>query len=194
FIDKDSVINEQIDRMRHAATYSLLSRRDVIIVSSVSCIYGLGSPEDYEAMMIPVAVGQEMDRDEFLKRLVGILYERNDIAFSRGHFRVRGDVVEVFPAYADDMAIRIELFGDEVEAIREIDPLRGQPRENLRRATIFPASHYVTPKSQLRRAIEGIKVELAERLQELKDQIKLVEAQRLEQRTMYDLEMLEEMG
>jgi len=194
FIDKDSVINEQIDRMRHAATYSLLSRRDVIIVSSVSCIYGIGAAEAYLGMTAQVEVGAEIDRDDLLRRLVQMQYERNDVDFHRGTFRVRGDVVEVFPAYADDMAIRIELFGDEVEAIREIDPLRGQPRESIRRAVIFPASHYVTPAGQLRRAIEGIKIELAERLQELNGQMKLVEAQRLEQRTMYDLEMLEEMG
>jgi excinuclease ABC subunit B len=194
FIDKDSQINEQIDRMRHAATYSLLSRRDVIIVSSVSCIYGIGAAEAYLGMSTQVEVGTEIDRDDLLRKLVAMQYERNDIDFHRGTFRVRGDVVEVFPAYADDMAIRIELFGDEIEAIREIDPLRGQPRQNVSRAVIFPASHYVTPAGTLRRAIEGIKVELAERLQELNGQMKLLEAQRLEQRTMYDLEMLEEMG
>jgi excinuclease ABC subunit B len=194
FIDKDSVINEQIDRMRHAATYSLLSRRDVIIVSSVSCIYGIGAAEAYLGMTAQVDVGAEIDRDDLLRRLVQMQYERNDVDFHRGTFRVRGDVVEVFPAYADDMAIRIELFGDEVEAIREIDPLRGQPRSTMSRAVIFPASHYVTPAGTLRRAIEGIKIELAERLQELNARMKLVEAQRLEQRTMYDLEMLEEMG
>jgi len=194
FIDKDSMINEQIDRMRHAATFSLLSRRDVIIVSSVSCIYGIGAAESYLGMTVQVTVGDEIDRDDLLRRLVQMQYERNDIDFHRGTFRVRGDVVEVFPAYADDSAIRIELFGDEVEAIREIDPLRGQPRDTMQRATIFPASHYVTPASTLRKAIEGIKVELAERLQALKDGFKLVEAQRLEQRTMYDIEMLEEMG
>jgi excinuclease ABC subunit B len=194
FIDKDSQINEQIDRMRHAATFSLLSRRDVIIVASVSCIYGIGAAEAYLGMTAQLKVGAEVDRDDLLRRLVAMQYERNDVDFHRGTFRVRGDVVEVFPAYADDMAIRIEFFGDEVEAIREIDPLRGQPRESIRHATIFPASHYVTPKSQLRRAIEGIKIELAERLQHLNAKMKLVEAQRLEQRTMYDLEMLEEMG
>jgi len=194
FIDKDSQINEQIDRMRHAATYSLLSRRDVIIVSSVSCIYGIGAAEAYLGMTAQVEVGAEIDRDDLLRKLVQMQYERNDIDFHRGTFRVRGDVVEVFPAYADDMAIRIELFGDEVEAIREIDPLRGQPRGNMNRAVIFPASHYVTPAGTLRRAIEGIKIELAERLQALNGGMKLVEAQRLEQRTMYDLEMLEEMG
>ncbi len=194
FIDKDSVINEQIDRMRHAATYSLLSRRDVIIVSSVSCIYGIGAAEAYLGMTAQLTTGDEIDRDDLLRRLVQMQYERNDVDFHRGTFRVRGDVVEVYPAYADDMAIRIEFFGDEVEAIREIDPLRGQPRDTLKTATIFPASHYVTPASQLRRAVEGIKVELAERLQDLNERMKLLEAQRLEQRTMYDLEMLEEMG
>ncbi|MBX7079867.1 MAG: excinuclease ABC subunit UvrB [Nannocystaceae bacterium] len=194
FIEKDSTINEQLDRMRHSATYSLLSRRDVIIVSSVSCIYGIGAAEAYLGMVAQVAVGQELDRDKLLRKLVEMQYERNDLDFHRGSFRVRGDVVEVFPAYEDDTAIRIEFFGDEVEAIREIDPLRGQPKGSLQRASIFPASHYVTPASQLRRAIEGIKVELQHRLVELNDKMKLLEAQRLEQRTMFDLEMLQEMG
>ena len=194
FIDKDSVINDQIDRMRHAATYSLLSRRDVIIVSSVSCIYGIGAAEAYLGMTVQVVQGDEVDRDKLLRRLVQMQYERNDIDFHRGTFRVRGDVVEVYPAYADESAIRIEFFGDEVEAIREIDPLRGQPRTNMKRATIFPASHYVTPAGRMRRAIEGIKTELTDRLIELKDGMKLLEAQRLEQRTMYDLEMMQEMG
>jgi excinuclease ABC subunit B len=194
FIDKDSMINEQIDRMRHAATYSLLSRRDVIIVSSVSCIYGIGAAEAYLGMTAQVAVGDEVDRDKLLRRLVQMQYERNDIDFHRGTFRVRGDVVEVFPAYADDTAIRIEFFGDEVEAIREIDPLRGQPRRQISRTAIFPASHYVTPASRMRRALDGIKIELQERLAELNSQMKLLEAQRLEQRTMYDLEMMQEVG
>ncbi len=194
FIEKDSTINEQLDRMRHSATYSLLSRRDVIIISSVSCIYGIGAAEAYLGMVVQVEVGQELDRDKLLRKLVEIQYERNDIDFHRGCFRVRGDVVEVFPAYEDDTAIRIEFFGDEVEAIREVDPLRGQPRNTLPRVSIFPASHYVTPKSQLRRAIEGIKVEVQLRLAELNDKIKMLEAQRLEQRTMFDLEMLQEMG
>ncbi len=194
FIEKDSNINEQLDRMRHSATYSLLSRRDVIIISSVSCIYGIGAAEAYLGMVVQLQVGQELDRDKLLRRLVEIQYERNDIDFHRGSFRVRGDVVEVFPAYEDDTAIRIEFFGDEIEAIREVDPLRGQPRSTLSRISIFPASHYVTPASQLRRAIEGIKVELQERLVELNDKIKMLEAQRLEQRTMFDLEMLQEMG
>jgi excinuclease ABC subunit B len=194
YIEKDSNINEQIDRMRHAATYSLLSRRDVIIVASVSCIYGIGAAEAYLGMVTQVQVGQELDRDQFLRALVQMQYERNDIDFHRGTFRVRGDVVEVFPAYEDDTAVRIEFFGDEVEAIREVDPLRGLPRAPLQRASIFPASHYVTPAGQLRRAIETIKLELQPRLAELTDQMKLVEAQRLEQRTMFDLEMLQEMG
>jgi excinuclease ABC subunit B len=194
FIDKDSTINEQLDRMRHSATYSLLSRRDVIIISSVSCIYGIGAAEAYLGMTAKVAVGDQIERDNLLRKLVEMQYERNDIDFHRGCFRVRGDVVEVFPAYEDDTAIRIEFFGDEVEAIREVDPLRGVPRESLQRVSIFPASHYVTPKSQLRRAIEGIKVELQQRLTELNEKIKMLEAQRLEQRTMFDLEMLQEMG
>ncbi|TPV92522.1 MAG: excinuclease ABC subunit UvrB [Myxococcales bacterium FL481] len=194
YIEKDSTINEQIDRMRHAATYALLSRRDVIIVASVSCIFGIGAAESYLEMAASVAVGDQLDRDAFLRQLVAMHYERNDADFHRGRFRVRGDVVEVFPAYEDDRALRVEFFGDEVEAIREIDPLRGQTMGRLARTVIFPASHYVTPASALRRAIEGIKTELRERLIELNHDIKLVEAQRLEQRTMFDLEMLEEMG
>jgi excinuclease ABC subunit B len=194
FIEKDSNINEQIDRMRHSATYALLSRRDVIIIASVSCIYGIGAAEAYYGMVASVAVGQELDRDQLLRRLVEMQYERNDYDFHRGTFRVRGDVVEVFPAYEDETAVRIEFFGDEVEAIREIDALRGAPRGTMQRVTIFPASHYVTPASQMRKAIQGIKEELQVRLFELKEKIRLVEAQRLEQRTMFDLEMLEEMG
>ena len=194
YIEKDSNINEQIDRLRHAATFSLLSRRDVIIVASVSCIYGIGSAEAYYGMVAQVAVGQTLDRDQLLRRLVEMQYERNDYDFHRGTFRVRGDVVEVFPAYEDETAVRIEFFGDEVEAIREIDALRGQARGTMQRVTIFPASHYVTPASQMRKAIQGIKEELQVRLVDLKEKIRLVEAQRLEQRTMFDLEMLEEMG
>ncbi|MCY1011147.1 excinuclease ABC subunit UvrB [Nannocystis pusilla] len=194
FIEKDSMINEQIDRLRHAATYSLLSRRDVIIIASVSCIYGIGAAEAYYGMVATVSVGESLDRDQLLRRLIEMQYERNDIDFHRGTFRVRGDVVEVFPAYEDEKAIRIEFFGDEVEAIREVDALRGAVRGTMQRVTIFPASHYVTPASQLRKAINGIKLELHDRLVELKEKIRLVEAQRLEQRTMFDLEMLEEMG
>jgi excinuclease ABC subunit B len=194
YIEKDSNINEQIDRMRHAATYSLLSRRDVIIVASVSCIFGIGAAEAYYGMVAPIAVGEQLDRDVLLRRLVAMQYERNDVDFHRGTFRVRGDVVEIFPAYEDDTAVRVEFFGDEVEAIREMDPLRGTSRGAMKRVTLFPASHYVTPASKLRKAIEGIRVELRERLVELKNDMKLVEAQRLEQRGMFDLEMLEEMG
>lgn len=194
YIEKDSNINEQIDRMRHSATFSLLSRNDVIIVASVSCIFGIGASESYLGMVANLRVGAELDRDEFLRRLVAMRYERNDADFSRGKFRVRGDVVEVFPAYAQEIALRIEFFGDEIEAIREVDALRGQTLGTLSAVTIFPASHYVTPADRLRKAIEGIKVELGERLVQLKNEIKMVEAQRLEQRCMYDIEMLEEMG
>jgi excinuclease ABC subunit B len=194
YIEKDSTINEQIDRMRHAATYSLLSRRDVLIVASVSCIYGIGAAEAYLGMVAQITVGDELDRDQLLRRLVQMQYERNDIDFHRGTFRVRGDVVEVFPAYEDDTAIRIEFFGDDVEAIREIDPLRGQPKQTLPQVTLFPASHYVTPGARLRRAITGIQDELQVQLQSLRQGEKLLEAQRLEQRTMFDIEMMQEMG
>jgi excinuclease ABC subunit B len=194
YIEKDSNINEQIDRMRHAATYALLSRRDVIIVASVSCIFGIGSAEAYYGMIAPITVGEQLDRDVLVRRLVAMQYERNDVDFHRGTFRVRGDVVEVFPAYEDDKAVRVEFFGDEVEAIREVDPLRGISRGSMKRVTLFPASHYVTPAGKLRAAIESIKSELGERLVGLRADMKLVEAQRLEQRCMFDIEMLEEMG
>ncbi|HUH00415.1 MAG TPA: excinuclease ABC subunit UvrB [Kofleriaceae bacterium] len=194
YIEKDSLVNEEIDRMRHAATYALLSRRDVIIVASVSCIYGIGSQEMYEQMTCPVQVGADIPRDDVLRRLVELQYERNDIDFHRGTFRVRGDSVEVFPAYERDTAIRIEWFGDEIESLAEIDPLRGKTKRAIQEATIFPASHYAMPKDELRRAIEGIKVELRERLTELSAQMKLLERQRLEQRTLYDIESLEQMG
>ncbi len=194
YIEKDSTINEQIDRMRHAATYSLLSRRDVLIVASVSCIYGIGAAEAYLGMVAQITVGDQLDRDQLLRRLIQMQYERNDIDFHRGTFRVRGDVVEVFPAYEDDTAIRIEFFGDDVEAIREIDPLRGQPKQTLPQVTLFPASHYVTPGARLRRAITGIQDELQQHLTALRKDEKLLEAQRLEQRTMFDIEMMQEMG
>ncbi len=194
YIEKDSNINDQIDRMRHAATFSLLSRRDVIIVASVSCIFGIGAAEVYFRMVAPLRVGEEVDRDVLLRRLVAMHYERNDMDFHRGTFRVRGDVVEVFPAYEDETAVRIEFFGDEVEAIKEIDPLRGKVRGEMQRVTIFPASHYATPESKLRRAIGSIRDELQVRLADLRGKEQLLEAQRLEQRTMFDLEMLEEMG
>jgi excinuclease ABC subunit B len=194
YIEKDSMVNEEIDRMRHAATYALLSRSDVIIVASVSCIYGIGDRDAYGSMTCELTVGTEIGRDVVLKRLVELQYERNDIDFHRGTFRVRGDVVEVFPAYERDTAIRIEWWGDEIETIAEIDPLRAKVTRQSDKTVIFPASHYVTPGDQLRRAIEAIKVELRERLTELSAENKLLERQRLEQRTLYDIELLEQMG
>jgi excinuclease ABC subunit B len=194
YIEKDSLINEQIDRMRHSATRAVLSRRDVIVVASVSCIYGIGDPNYYRGLVIDLEVGQELRRDALLRRLVDLQYERNDLDFHRGTFRVRGDIVEIFVAHEEETAIRIEFFGDEIEQVCEIDPLRGKVKDKIKNAHIFPASHYVTPTSQLVKAIEGIKVELRERLQELSAGMKLVEKQRLEQRTMFDIEMLEQMG
>jgi excinuclease ABC subunit B len=194
FIEKDSLINEEIDRMRHAATYALLTRRDAIIVASVSCIYGIGAAEAYLGMKIDLACGNEVRRDAVLRRLIEIQYERNDVDFSRGTFRVRGDVVEIFPAYEREKALRIEWWGDEIETISEVDPLRGKVLRKLDEVSIFPGSHYVTPADELVRAMTGIKEELRERLVELKDANKLVEEQRLSQRTLYDLEMLEQMG
>ncbi|HEY2517682.1 MAG TPA: DEAD/DEAH box helicase family protein, partial [Polyangiaceae bacterium] len=164
YIDKDAIINDQIDRMRHAATHALLSRRDVIIVASVSCIYGIGSAESYHGLLIDLKVGEEFRRDNLLRMLVDIQYERNDLDFHRGTFRVRGDVVEVFPAYEESTAIRVEFFGDEIEAIKEVDPLRGRILGSLERYAIYPGSHYVTPQEQLRRAISNIRDELRERL------------------------------
>ncbi|MEP6862930.1 MAG: excinuclease ABC subunit UvrB [Deltaproteobacteria bacterium] len=194
FIEKDSIVNEEIDRMRHAATFALLSRRDVIIVASVSCIYGIGSRSTYESMTCEVDVGTAVDRDSVLRRLVELQYERNDIDFHRGTFRVRGDVVEVFPAYEADTAVRMEWFGDNVESISEIDPMRGKIKRTMDRTVIFPASHYATPAETMRKACESIRVELKSRLEELSRQGKLLERQRLEQRTMYDLESIEQMG
>ena len=194
YIEKDSQINDEIDKLRHSATRSLLERNDVVIVSSVSCIYGLGSPEAYEGMLLYIEAGKEYKRQAILHKLVEIQYQRNDVDFHRGTFRVRGDVVEIFPAYEEEIAIRLEFFGDEIESISEIDPLRGIKIQKLPRITIYPASHYVTTLENRKRAIETIRVELRERLQELKSLNKLVEAQRLEQRTMFDLEMIEEIG
>lgn len=193
YIEKDALINDEIDRMRHAATYALFERHDVIIVASVSCIYGLGSPEAYHGMMLLLEEGDSIGRDEIIGKLVKIQYDRNDYDFHRGTFRVRGDIIEVFPAY-DDSAIRIELFGDEVEKIYRIDPLKGEKIEILKRIPVYPANHYVTPDEQLERALVSIREELAERLTELKSKGKLLEAQRLEQRTLFDLEMLQEIG
>ncbi len=194
YIEKDASINDEIDKMRHSATRSLLERRDVIIVASVSCIYGIGAPEEYQGMILRLEKGMELRRDDMLRRLVDIQYERNDIDFHRSTFRVRGDVVEVFPAYEGEKVIRVEFFGDTVEAISAVDPLLGRRIESLDRVTVYPGSHYVTTRDNRRRAIDSIRQELAERLAELKAQGKLVEAQRLEQRTKFDIEMMEEMG
>lgn len=193
YIEKDASINDEIDRLRHAATSALFERRDVIIVASVSCIYGLGSPEDYVGMTLSLKHGDFRDRDNILRRLVGIQYERNDIGFERGTFRVRGDVVEIIPVYHENV-IRIEFFGDEVDRILELDPITGEILGELETLTIYPASHFVTSEEKLKRAIASIEEELEERLKELRDQGKLLEAQRLEQRTRYDLEMLQEIG
>jgi excinuclease ABC subunit B len=194
FIEKDSIVNEEIDRMRHAATFALLSRRDVIIVASVSCIYGIGERETYSKMTCEVDVGTAIDRDTVLRRLVELQYERNDLDFHRGTFRVRGDTVEVFPAYEADTAIRIEWWGDQVESMSEIDPLRGGVKRKMDRTVIFPASHYATPDDTLRRAVASIREELKHQLEVLSAEGKLLERQRLEQRTMYDLESIEQMG
>jgi excinuclease ABC subunit B len=194
FIEKDAIINDQIDRMRHAATHALLSRSDVIIVASVSCIYGIGSAETYEGLLIEIVKGEELRRDNLLRRLVDIQYERNDVDFHRGTFRVRGDVVEIFPAYEEAIAIRVEFFGDEVDAIHEVDPVRGRVLGSLDRCAIFPGSHYVTPRQQLQRSIDAIRIELRERLDHFDKEGRFLEKQRLEQRTFYDLEMLEQMG
>ena len=194
YIEKDASINDLIDKMRHSATHSVLTRRDVVVVASVSCIYGLGSPETYQGMIVLVEDQKEVSRDDVLARLVEIQYQRNDYDFHRGTFRVRGDVLEIFPAYEEEKAIRVEFFGDLVESISEIDPLRGKVLRQLRHVHIFPGSHYVTPQDRLRQAIHTIRQELAERLEQLYSQQKLLEAQRLEQRANYDLEMLQEMG
>jgi excinuclease ABC subunit B len=194
YIEKDSAINEEIDKLRHAATYALLTRRDVIIVASVSCIYGLGSPEAYMEMLVQLEEGMEYPREKMLKRLVEIQYERNDVDFHRGTFRVRGDVVEIFPAYEGEQALRVEFFGDTIEAISIIDPLRGRKLGKLSKTAVYPGSHYVTTRDNLDRAIADIRAELAQTLAALKEQNKLVEYQRLKQRTNYDLEMMQEMG
>jgi excinuclease ABC subunit B len=194
YIEKDSSVNDRIDRLRHSATHALLTRRDVLIVASVSCIYGLGDPEAYEKMILYIESGFEVERDQLLRRLVSLQYQRNDVDFHRGTFRVRGDVVEIFPVYEDEHAIRVEFFGDEIEAISLVDPLRGRKIGTLKSIIIPAASHYVTPKDVLERAIDNIRHELEGRLAFLKGENKLVEAQRLEQRTFFDIEMMEEMG
>ncbi|GBF77337.1 excinuclease ABC subunit B [Paenibacillus sp. 598K] len=194
YIEKDSSINDEIDKLRHSATSSLFERRDVIIVASVSCIYGLGSPLEYKDLVLSLRVGMERSRNEILHKLVDIQYQRNDINFVRGTFRVRGDVVEIFPVENNERAIRVELFGDEIERITEIDVLTGEILGLRDHAAIFPASHFVTREETMKRAIVNIERELEERLEELRSQNKLLEAQRLEQRTRYDLEMMQEMG
>ena len=194
FIEKDAKINDEIDRLRHAATRALLERRDVIIVASVSCIYGLGSAEAYYDQLLAIEDGQQIDRDKVLEKLVEIQYVRNDYDFHRGVFRVRGDVVEVFPVHEDTEAIRIEFFGDEVDGLYSIDPLRGRVLERLDKIAVYPGSHYVVGQSRLSDATQEIRVELRERLQELRMNERLLEAQRLEQRTMFDLEQIEQIG
>ena len=194
YIEKDSMINDAIDRMRHAATYSLLERRDVLIVSSVSCIYGIGAAESYMDMRIPLAVGQRIRRDDLLRQLVDVQYERNDLDLSRGNFRVRGDVVELQPAYHDDRALRLTLWGDELERIEWIDPLRGLTLQKVESVSVYPNSHYATPQDQLIQARQTIADELDLRLVELRAEGKLLEAQRLEQRTLFDLENLQSRG
>lgn len=194
YIEKDSSINDDIDKLRHAATHALLTRRDVIIVASVSCIYGLGSPEYYARLIIPVEVGQRVSMDAIITKLVDVQYQRNDMDFHRGTFRVRGDVLEVIPAYEHERALRLEFFGDEIEAVREIDPLTGEILGNIGKTVIYPASHYVSDRDNLERAMSDVRDELGERLRLFQSQNKLVEAQRLEQRTQLDLEMMQELG
>jgi len=194
YIEKDSSINDRIDKMRHSATRSLLERRDVIVVASVSCIYGIGAPDKYAGMQIPLEKDMEIGRDHLLRRLVEVQYERNDIDFHRGTFRVRGDVVEIFPAYEEERALRVDFFGDVIESIAMVDPLRGKVVSRLDRTTIYPGSHHVATRDTMIRAISAIREELAPRLDFLKSQDKLLEAQRLEQRTLFDIEMMQEMG
>lgn len=190
FIEKDASINDEIDQLRHSATSALFERDDVIIIASVSCIYGLGNPEEYKDLVVSVRVGMEMDRSELLRKLVDVQYTRNDIDFQRGTFRVRGDVVEIFPASKEELCIRVEFFGDEIDRIREVNYLTGEVLKEREHFAIFPASHFVTREEKLKVAIERIEKELEERLKELRDENKLLEAQRLEQRTNYDLEMM----
>jgi excinuclease ABC subunit B len=193
YIEKEAIINDEIDRMRLSATRSLFERRDVIIVSSVSCIYGLGSPEAYYGMLLPLQLGQRIPRDQILRKLVDIQYERNDIEFNRGTFRVRGDIIEVYPSY-EEQALRIELFGDDVDALTTFDPLTGKSGRKHDKIAIYPKSHFVAPRDQTRTAVQSIKAELVERRTELEKMGKVLEAQRLHQRTMFDLEMMKEIG
>ena len=194
YIEKDSAINDEIDRLRHSATSALSERRDVIIVSSVSCIYSLGDPIDYKSMVISIRPGMEMSREELIRRLIDIQYERNDIAFERNRFRVRGDTVEIWPVYSDEDVVRIEFFGDEVDRISRINPLTGVSLGELGHIAVFPASHYVTPKEKLEEAIKDLEEELEQRVKYFEENGKLIEAQRIAQRTRYDIEMLQEIG
>src|SRR5438093_5847362 len=194
YIEKDSSRNDEIDRMRQSATKALLERRDVLVVASVSCIYGIGEPDTYQGLHLELREGDRIDRDEIIRRLIAVQYERNDYDFHRGTFRVRGDVVEVFPANEESIALRVELFGDVIDAISRIDSLRGAVLERADRAHIYPASHYVTEAAQLERAFSTIQEELGERLAFLRQKNRLLEAQRLEQRTLFDMEMLRELG
>ncbi len=194
FIEKDASINDEIDKLRHSATSSLFERDDVIVIASVSCIYGLGSPKEYRELVVSLRKGMEIERNQLLRKLVDVQYERNDINFIRGTFRVRGDVVEIFPASRDERCLRVEFFGDEIDRIREVDALTGEIIGDREHVAIFPASHFVTREDKMVRAIENIETELEERLKEMRAEDKLLEAQRLEQRTRYDLEMMREMG
>ncbi len=194
YIEKDSSINDEIDKLRHSATSALFERDDVIIIASVSCIYGLGSPEEYREMVVSIRTGMEIERNQLLRKLVDVQYERNDVSFTRGTFRVRGDVVEIFPASRDEHCIRVEFFGDEIDRIREVDALTGEILSDREHVAIFPASHFVTREEKMRKAIENIEKELEDRLALLRAEDRLLEAQRLEQRTRYDLEMMREMG
>ena len=194
YIEKDSSINDEIDKLRHSATSALLERNDVIVVASVSCIFGLGSPKEYLEQVVSLRVGMEMDRNQLLRNLIDIQFERNDIDFQRGRFRVRGDVVEIFPASRDERALRVEFFGDEIERIREVDALTGEITGETEHVAIFPATHFLTNEEHMEVAISNIQKELADRLEVLRNDNKLLEAQRLEQRTNYDIEMLREMG
>ena len=193
YIEKDSSINDEVERLRHSATNSLLTRRDVIVVSSVSCIYGLGTPQEYVARMVPLEVGMQIERNELLKRFITMQYTRNDMAFTRGTFRVRGDTIDIIPMY-EEMAIRIEMFGDEIDSLATLHPITGEVIEEEDSVFIFPASHYVAGSERMQRALEGIEDELGERLKYFREQGKLLEEQRLQMRTTYDLEMMREIG
>src|SRR5436305_12754512 len=193
YIEKDSSVNEEVERLRHSATMTLLTRRDVIVVASVSCIYGLGTPEEYVEQMVRLEIGETMERDQLLRRLVEMQYTRNDLSFTRGTFRVRGDTIEIIPAY-HELAVRIEMFGDEIERISTLHPLTGEVLDESDHAFVFPASHYVAGPQRMERAIKGIEEELEQRLAELERQGKLLEAQRLRMRTTYDIEMMRQVG